>query len=165
MKRILVVALISIALVYGIGLARLGETGALNFVMEMEAQMSEGNAEAVCDMFHEDLEVDISDNTAIGSKGTRITGGKAEFCEQTRKTVAGLKLLPHASHVQFEDVHVDRSWLHPWTSEVSYTEDRRLTIHSIGETFHTVSDDTIILVNTFSGVKLRKVTSKAFAAE
>jgi hypothetical protein len=165
MKRILIIGLTSLVVVYGIGLVRLGEWGAIDFVMEMEAQMSEGNVDAVCDMFHEDLEVDITDNTAIGSKGTSITGGKEEFCEQTRETVAGLKLLQHNSHVQFDDVHVKRSWLHPWTSEVSYTEDRQLTIAAIGQTFHTISDDTIILVHTFSGVKLRKVTSEAFVAE
>ncbi len=60
-------------------------------------------------------------------------------------------------NVSFEDVSVKRDWLHPWTSEVSYTEHRTLSIPSIQQNFHTISEDEIVLVQTFSGVKLRKL--------
>jgi hypothetical protein len=159
----LLAGVVVLILVYAIGLLRLGESGAMAFVLRMESLMNEGKVDEICAMFHEDLEVDITDNTAVVPK--TMTGGKREFCEQTRQSVAGLELLPHGSNVRFEDVSVKRDWLHPWTSELSYTEDRSLAIPAIGQTFHTVSEDTLVLVHTFAGVKLRKVRSEARLAD
>jgi hypothetical protein len=163
MKRILMLAVLAVIVVYAVGRVRLGESGALTFVMSMESLMNGGKTEEVCAMFHDDLEVDITDHTAGESKN--LTADKQDFCEQTRETAAGLRLLPHQMNVSFEDVSVKRDWLHPWTSEVSYTEDRTLSIPSIQQNFHTISEDTIVLVHTFSGVKLRKLRSEAFLAD
>jgi hypothetical protein len=163
MKRILLIVVLAVIVVYAVGRVRLGESGALRFVMNMESLMNDGKADEVCEMFHDDLEVDITDNT--GGDAKNLTAGKQAFCQQTRDTVAGLRLLPHSMNVSFEAVSVKRDWLHPWTSEVSYTEDRTLSIPSIQQNFHTTSEDTLVLVHTFSGVKLRKLRSEAFLAD
>ena len=67
--------------------------------------------------------------------------------------------------VEFNDVTVKRNWLHPWTSEVSYIEDRTLTIRGANVRISTTSDDVITLVQTFSGVKLRKLKAEAYLNE
>jgi len=163
MKRMLLVSVVCAALACAFGFVRVGETGAMQFVLEMEALMDAGKADEICAMFHDDLEVDITDNTATIPR--YLTGGKQEFCEQTRQSVAGLGLQPHRSNVRFEHVEVKRDWLHPWTSELHYTESRSLEIPAIGQTFHTVSEDTLVLVHTLSGVKLRKVRSESYLAD
>ncbi len=45
-------------------------------------------------MFHEDLEVDIADQS--GDSPQTVSGGKEEFCDLTKATVAGLQLVPHS---------------------------------------------------------------------
>ena len=86
----------------GLGRFNLGETGAMRFLATMEALINEGKSDEVCAMFHDDLEVDIADHS--GESTQTVTGGKADLCELTRKTVAGLQLLPHSMNVEFTDV-------------------------------------------------------------
>src|SRR5262245_26229568 len=155
MKKFVVALIAGVALVYLIGALRLGEFGAMSFVGNWETLSNDGKAAEVCALMHEDLAVELLDHS--GEHDVEFSGGKPEFCEQTRTTIAGLQLLPHSMHVQQNDVQARRSWLHPWTSEVSYTEHRSITIHGANVTLNTVSEDTLTLVHTFSGVKLLKV--------
>src|SRR4051812_44740515 len=136
MKKVFLLLLVALAAVYGTGRWRLGESGAMTFLTKMESSMSDGDAEQVCAMFHEDLEVDIADSS--GESMQRISGGKKELCDLTNQAVAGLALLPHAMEVSYSDVAVTRSWLHPWTSEVSYLENRSFTIPGADVTMRTV---------------------------
>ncbi len=163
MKRIITLALLALVSAYGIGLVTLGESGAMRFVTRMESHMSEGDADAVCAMLHDDLEVDIVDHSTEGGQDTN--GGKAELCELTRVVVTALGKLPHDMNVRFDEVSVKRDWLHPWTSEVSYVENRSLTIQGANVTLKTVSEDTVTLVQTLTGVKLRKLKAEVFLAE
>ena len=74
-------------------------------------------------------------------------------------------MLPHSMRVEYTDVEVRQTLTHPWTSEVTYSEHRALSIFGANVVLRTVSNDEITLVNTFSGVKLRKVTSQLFKAD
>ena len=74
-------------------------------------------------------------------------------------------MIPHNMNVQWNDVEVTRSWLHPWTSEVSYTEDRALSIPGTNVQIRTTSENTMKLVMTFSGVKMRAIDSEIWVAE
>ncbi|HET9475381.1 MAG TPA: hypothetical protein VFO82_15885 [Steroidobacteraceae bacterium] len=163
MKKIVVFGLLAVIGIYGTGRATLGEAGAMRFVLEMDALMNEGRADEVCAMFHDDLEVDIEDHTSGATEN--VAGGKQELCDRTRDAVESLKKLPHTMRVEFNDVTVKRDWLHPWTSEVSYTEGRVLIIRGANVTISTTSNDVITLVQTFSGVKLRKLKAEAFLNE
>jgi hypothetical protein len=156
MKKILVLALLSLAAVFITGRITLGEAGAMRFVAQMEDRMREGRADEVCAMFHDDLEVNISDHT---SEDGSLEGGKDELCQHTRMAAAALQMLPYTMDVEFDEVNVERNWLHPWTSRVSYVENRALSIRGANVTVRTVSEDTITLVQTFSGVKLRKLAA------
>jgi hypothetical protein len=165
MKRALIFALVVLVGVYLTGRLSLGEAGAMRFVREMDALMSAGKADEVCGMFHDDLEFSIADHTAMGAGATEIEGGKQDLCAKTHEQVDALAKVPHTMRVDFNDVTVTRSWLHPWTSEVSYSEDRTLAIRGANVTFRTTSEDIITLVQTFSGVKLLKLEAEAYITE
>jgi len=162
MKRILVLAALALIGVFVTGRITLGEAGAMRFVMQMETLMREGKADEVCAMFHDDLEVNIVDHS---SEDGSLEGGKEDLCEHTRMAAAALQLLPHTMDVNFENVNVEREWLHPWTSTMFYLEDRELTIRGANVSLRTVSEDTLTLVQTLSGVKLRKLSADVSLAQ
>jgi hypothetical protein len=163
MKKLIVLLILALVGVYGVGRFNLGESGAMRFMTRMEALMNEGRSEEVCAMFHEDLQVEIADHAGESTHTTN--GGKDEFCELTRSTLAGLQLLPHSMQVEYTDVTAKNEWSKPWTGHVSYAEHRTLSIPAANATLRTVSDDEITLVQTFTGVKLLKVKSEVFKAE
>ena len=163
MKKVVFLLILVLVVVYGVGRARLGEAGAMRFLSNMEDLMSEGKADEVCDLFHDDLEVEITDST--GGTANNLSGGKEELCDLTRATVAGLNLVPNDMSVNYTEVNATHDWKHPWTGVVSYLENRSLSIRGTGVTMRTVSNDEITLVHTFSGVKLRKLKSEVYKAD
>jgi len=163
MKKFAILLIVVLIGVYGVGRAKLGESGAMRFLSNMETLMNEGKAEEVCALFHEDLEVKISDQS--GDSPQTVSGGKQALCDLTKATVAGLSMVPHSHNVDYTDVNAKQDWLHPWTGEISYLENRSFSILGTNVTLRTVSDDEITLVHTFSGVKLRKLKSEVYKAD
>ena len=163
MKKILFLLVLAAIGTWGIGRAKLGEAGAMRFLTNMETLMRDGKADEVCALFHEDLEVEISDDS--GESPQNVSGGKAELCDLTKVTVASLNLVPNVMTVDYTDVTAKQDYLHPWTGEVSYHENRSFTIRGTDLTLRTVSNDEITLVYTFSGVKLRKLKSEVYKAD
>jgi hypothetical protein len=163
MKNVVVVLFLALIAVYGVGRFNLGESGAMRFVTKMESLMNEGKVDEVCAMFHDDLEVDVTDHS--GESTESVSAGKQEFCDLTRTAAAGLQLLPHTMNVEFTDVTAKNELSKPWTSEVSYSEHRTLDIPAANVSVRTVSEDEITLVQTFSGVKLRKVKSEVYKTD
>ena len=90
---------------------------------------------------------------------------KQELCDLTQATVAGLSVVPHSMNVDYTEVNAKQDWLHPWTGEISYLENRSFSILGASVTLRTVSHDEITLVHTFSGVKLRKLKSEVYKAD
>jgi hypothetical protein len=163
MKKILVVLILVLAAVYGVGRFNLGESGGMRFMAKMESLMNEGDASAVCEMFHEDLEVTIADHASETPQD--ISGGKEELCALSRATIAGLRQVPHSMQVEYSDVAAKHTLTSPWTSELSYSEHRTLSVPGANVKLLTVSNDHITLVQTVSGVKLLKVKSELFKAD
>jgi hypothetical protein len=163
MKGIIVLLVLALAAVFGIGRFNLGESGAMRFMSKMESLMGAGDGAGVCDLFHDDLEVEVIDHS--GEETREVAGGKTEFCELTKATAAGLRELPHSMNVNYTDVTASQSLTSPWTSQVSYDEHRTLTIQGANISLHTISNDEITLVQTFDGVKLLKVKSEVFKAD
>jgi len=163
MKKFIYLLILVAVGVYGVGRVRLGESGAMRFLTNMESLVNEGKAEEVCALFHDDLEVQISDQS--GDSPQKISGGKQELCDLTRATVAGLSIVPHSMNVDYTEVNAKQDWLHPWTGEISYLENRSFTISGANITLRTVSNDEITLIHTFSGVKLRKLKSEVYKAD
>jgi hypothetical protein len=64
-------------------------------------------------------------------------------------------------NVTREDVEVKREWLRPWTAEVSYTEQRSVSMSSIQMQVNTVGEDRVTLVKTLTGgVKIKALHAK-----
>lgn len=163
MKKFVLVLAIALAAAYGVGRVNLGESGAMRFMAKMESLISEGKSEEVCAMFADDLEVEIADHS--GEAVHNVNGGKQEFCELTTETIEGFQLLPHSMRVDYTDVEATQTLGKPWTSQVTYSEHRTLSILGANVTLRTVSNDEITLVQTFSGVKLLKVKSELYKAD
>src|SRR6188508_384244 len=120
MKKLVVLLICSGVAVIGIGRFNLGESGAMRVLTKMETLMNEGKAEEVCAMFHDDLQVEIADHSGQATK--TVNAGKDEFCELTKTTVAGLRLVPHSMNVEFTDVTAKNALTKPWTGDLSYSE-------------------------------------------
>jgi len=163
MKKLFVLAILGAIVAIGVGRFNLSEAGAMRFMANMESLMSEGKADEVCDLFHDDLVVDIADHS--GESTEAVQGGKSELCDLTRTTVAGLQMLPHSMDVQYTDVESKYQFSKPWSGELQYSEHRTLSIPGANVSLQTVSEDRITLVQTFSGVKLLKLKSEIFKAE
>ena len=163
MKKLIILSLLVLVGVYGVGRFNLGEAGAMRFVTKMESLMSEGKGEEVCAMFHDDLEVEIEDHS--GESTESVSGGKKEFCARTTQTVAGLQLVPHTMNVEFTDITSTQKMSKPWTGHLSYSEHRTFSIPAAGVSLQTVSEDEITLVQTFVGVKLRKIKAAVYKTE
>ena len=75
------------------------------------------------------------------------------------------RLLGVSMDVKRNDFKVKRSWLHPWTVQVSYKEDRTTTMSKLHVSLHTQSEDELTLVQTFQGVKLRALKTRAWEVQ
>lgn len=163
MKRILFLAVLAVIAVFVTGSITLSEAGAMRFLMNMSTLTDQGKGEEVCDQLHDDLEFHLIDHTSPSTK--ELKGGKQELCSLIKASVAALSAVPHDRHSNFTKVNVTREWLHPWTSQVSYTEDQDITIRGANVTLKTTSDDKVTLVQTFTGVKLLKIDAEMWVAE
>ena len=163
MKKIFVLLVLSLAAAVGIGRFNLGESGGMRFLTKMEALMSEGNASAVCAMFHEDLQVEVADHA--GESPQLMSGGKSELCAITHATVKGLQSVPHSMQVEYSDVNATQKFSSPWTGELTYSEHRTFSIRGANISLRTVSRDRITLVQTVAGVKLLKLESEIYRAD
>jgi hypothetical protein len=164
MKKLLVLAIIVLAVIYGVGYSQLGKSGAVRYLDKWERVSESGDADETCGMLHDDLTVEINDQSSAEKMQTN--GGKAELCQMLVRASAVLRRVQYTSNVRREELVVKRDWLHPWTSVVSYTEHRDLTMSNGRRelTHNTVSDDVVTLVFTLTGVKIKAIKSEVWAA-
>jgi hypothetical protein len=148
----------------GAGAVKLSENGAIRFLDELDSLSMQGKAEEYCARLHDDLAVSIRDHTAPGLP-REFDGGKAQFCEYISMAAKGMDLLGPQTSVTRHDFEVSRSWLHPWTVQVSYHETRITRMTRVRVTLNTVSDDRWILVNSVEGVKVLRLDSESRLAE
>jgi hypothetical protein len=156
--------LAAVAIVYGAGAAKLSESGATRFLDEMDSLSLQGKSTEYCTRLHDALAVSIRDHTSPGLPRD-FTGGKKEFCDYVSMAAKGMSLLGPESQVTRHDFKVTRSWLHPWTAQVSYHETRTTRMTRVDATLDTVSDDRWILVNTVGGVKALRLESESHVAD
>ena len=163
MKKILLVVVLVVIAVYAQGAILFSESGANRFISELEDLSLQGNSEEFFGRLHEELEVSIDDRSS--DPPAEIEGGKQEFCAYVSEAAKGMDLLGVSTSLMRDDFTVRRSWLHPWTADVSYSETRTTNMSRINITLNTTSEDQWTLVNTFGGVKVKRLTSKVRLAE
>ena len=162
MKKLFWLLVLALIWVYGSGFVSLGESGAIRFLNNWEQLSMDGDADAVCDLMHDDLEVSMDDRSS-GGRPVRFEGGKKEFCEYSQQAIPALKLLLSSMQVTREDIEVKRDWLHPWTADVRYTERRSMSMPAAGLQLNTIGEDSLTLVKTFGGVKILRLDAKTWA--
>ncbi len=163
MKKLLLLVVLGLLGVQAYGALVFSETGANSFLDELEDLSLSGKGQEYCDRLHDDMKVSIDDRSA--NPPAVFEGGKQEFCEYVSYAAKGMDIIGVSTHVQRNDFTVKRSWLHPWTADVSYVESRTTSMSVINTTLRTEGEDEWTLVNTFSGVKVLRLKSKVRLAQ
>jgi len=160
LKKIIILVLLAAAAVYGTAAITLSEAGANRFLNELEHLTISGQGEEYCAQLHDDLAVSIADHSAVPPAD--FEGGRDEYCSYVTMATKGVDLLGLGFQVTRDDFTVTRSWLHPWTAHVKYSEDRITTMSRINKSLHTQGKDELTLVQTFGGVKLLRLKSSTW---
>jgi len=153
----------ALAGVYVTGYLSLSESSANAFLNSWEKLSLDGNAHAQCELLTDDFEVSIKDHTT--PRDAHIEGGKEDFCAHIKTISAAMALLQPTTNVRRENFTATRSFAHPWTADVSYTEFRSTSIPRAGIQQNTESEDKLVLVKTFGGVKIQRLESEAWLAD
>jgi hypothetical protein len=159
-KKVFWLLVLALAGVYGTGAVKLSESSAHRFLDELETLSMQGRPDRYCALLHDDLTVSIRDHTAP-ELPRDFDGGKAEFCDYVSLAAKGMSIIRPETSVTRDDFTVTRSWLHPWTAQVSYHETRSTRMTLVNVTLNTSGDDKWTLVNTFSGLKVLRLESES----
>lgn len=158
MKTLIALLVAVLVASYAYGVVTLSEDRANRFLDELETLSLQGKSTEYCARLHTDLRVSIRDHSA--TPPADFDGGRDEFCAFVSNAAKGVDLLGLSTHVTRNDFTVTRSWLHPWTAQVRYHEDRMTTMSKVHATLHTTSDDALTLVQTLGGTKLLALESR-----
>jgi len=162
-KKIIILLLLVAAAVYGTAAITLSESGANRFLNELEDLTISGQGAEYCARLHDELRVSISDHSA--DPPAEFEGGRDDYCKYVTYATKGADLLGLGFQVTRDDFTVTRSWMHPWTAHVKYSEDRITTMSRVNQSLHTQGDDELTLVQTFGGVKLLRLKSSTRLVE
>ena len=163
MKKFLLLVVLGLLGVQAYGAIVFSESGANGFLNELEHLSLSGQGAEYCDRLHDDMEVSIDDRSA--NPPAVFEGGKQEFCDYVSYAAKGMDIIGVSTNVQRDDFTVKRSWLHPWTADISYSEKRTMRIRAAKLMIKSESDDEWTLVQTFSGMKVMRLVSEARLAE
>ena len=163
MKKVFVLIGLALAGIYIQSALVFSTSGANRFLDELEELSLHGRNAEYCARLHDDMQVAISDHSA--QPPAEFSGGKREFCDYVSYANRGLDLLGVSTQAQRHDFTVRRSWLHPWTAEVSYSESRTTQMTKVHVTLRTEGEDQWTLVQTFSGIKALRLSSKTRLAD
>ena len=163
MKKLIVLIVVAVLTVYAIPFFTLSQRGANRFLDELEGLSMAGKSAEYCARLHPDLAVSINDRSA--DPPAVFDGNEQDFCNYVSTAAKGMHLLGVSMDVKRNDFKVKRSWLHPWTVQVSYKEDRTTTMSKLHVSLHTQSEDELTLVQTFQGVKLRALKTRAWEVQ
>jgi|HubBroStandDraft_5_1064220.scaffolds.fasta_scaffold408641_1 hypothetical protein len=156
MKKLLIFGLLVVVGVYGSGAWTFSQAHLNGLLGDWEDMSAKGDADAICDTFADDMTFSFDEHTTESS-GIR-EGDKQELCAYLRKLEPAMARAGVTSTVTRENISVTRSWLHPWTAELSYTEHRTTLVPSRGS-IRTVSNDRIALVKSLRGVLITRLES------
>jgi hypothetical protein len=80
------------------------------------------------------------------------------MCADIKKLLPALVKVVTDDNVTRDNFKVTRSGLHWWNADVSYTEHRDRTLRNAMH-LKTISEDHLVLVKTFEGVRLERLES------
>src|SRR5207237_2759821 len=142
---------LALAGTYSYGVLSLTESRANHFLDDLEALSLQGKGREYCSRLHPDLRVSVHDHSA--DPPADFDGDRDDFCAYVSDAAKGMGLLGISTRVARNDFTITRSWLHPWTAQVRYHEDRVTVMTKVNATVHTRSDDSLTLVQTLARVR------------
>jgi hypothetical protein len=157
MKRLLLLLLIALGAFYAHARVSFAEPRVVNWLINHSARAMGGESSA-CDDYADDMEVNL---VAEGRRGQwEVEGGKDEMCGYLKQAAAAFTVLQASTESQFDSVTIERGGF-PWMSaRVKYTQ--RTTVQAARLPAMTVeSEDTLVLVRTLSGIKIKSVASRS----
>lgn len=155
-KKIVLLGLLAAAF-YVHARVSFGDARVMSWLAGHTARAMSGEREA-CDDFTDDVEVTL---LAQGRRGHwEVEGGKDEICGYYKQGSAALTVLQASTNTQFDDLTVVRSSF-PWRSAtVSFVS--RTSVNVRGAPPTTIeSEDTVTLVRTLSGIKIKSLESRS----
>jgi hypothetical protein len=136
------------------------EPRVMSWVGNHSAKAMSGDNSA-CDDYTDDVAVALTSKATGGT--WEVEGGKDEICGYLKQAAAAFTVLQASTHSEFDQVRIVRSGF-PWLSaKVSYVE--RTTVQAGPlPTMLTTSEDALVLVRTFAGIRIKSIESKASVA-
>jgi len=163
MKKIFALLIVAAIAVYSAGAFNVGESGARHLLSDMDDQFIAGELGVLCANFHEDLEFEIEDH--VNEPPARIRGGKQQMCDLLAVRLADYQSAPRTMEASYAQVKAHRSWLHPWTCDLTYVATRSYALRGANVTSRTASNVEVTLVQTLSGVEILKLKSRVYEAD
>jgi hypothetical protein len=163
MKVAIAVLLLAFAGVYSYAAMTLNAHTANRFLDELETLSLQQKNTGYCARMHSDLEVKIHD--ATHDPATQFTGDRGLFCDYVAYSAKSVSILGLTTRATRRDFRFERDWWNPWTARVSYREDRITTMSKLDTTLHTQGEDKLTLVQSWRGLRLRKLDSRSWNAE
>lgn len=117
-----------------------------------------GGETAACDDYADDIEVSL---VAHGRRGHwEVEGGKDEICGYLKQAAAALTVLQASTRLEFDSVKVTRAGF-PWrTARVQVAQRMAVSAANIPGT-EVRSEDELVLVRTFTGLRIKSLQSKS----
>jgi hypothetical protein len=157
MKTVIWLGVLVTAWVYGSGYWAFREAGVNEFLEKWEDATRRGDAQAMCETFTPDMTFSIRDRTT--GRMLEQEGDRSEMCAYLQKVLPAMAKFVSDVKLTRDNFRATRHGLHWWTAEVSYTEHRDTTLKSALH-LKTISEDRLILVKSFDGLRVRRLESE-----
>jgi len=156
MKTLIWLIVLVAAGIYGSGYWSFREANVNALLEKWEVDTRRGDALAMCDQFTPDMT--FSTHATVNGRSIDREGDRSLMCADMQKLLPALAKVVTDDNVTRDNFKVTRHGLHWWTAEVSYTEHRDRTLQNVMH-LKTVSEDHLVLVKTFDGVRLKRLES------
>lgn len=156
MKKLLLI-LVLFAAFYAHARINFAEHRVLSWLLENSNKYLTGDS-SVCDNYADDVEVNI---TAKAPRGTwQVEGGKAELCGYLKQSSAALIVMQASTSTNFSNVRIQPGPF-PWLqAKVSYTEKTTMQMAGLPPV-NALGENAVVLVRTFSGLKIKSLESRS----
>lgn len=157
MIRFALIALLLLGGFYAHARYTFSEPRMMAWLAQHSARAMQGEASA-CDDYTDDVKVELM---AKGQRGRwEVEGGKAELCGYLQQSAAALMVLQAQTQTQFDDVRITREGF-PWTAvRVQYTQRTAVQVQGLPG-MNVVSEDSLVLARTASGLRIRELQSQS----
>ena len=157
MIRLVLLALVLLGGFYAHGRYTFSEPKVMGWLTQHAVHSMQGDS-AACDDYADDVKVEL---TANGLRGRwEVEGGKDEMCGYLKQSSAALTVLQARTNTEFDNVRITRGGF-PWTTaRLQYTQRTSVRAGPL-PSLTIVSEDTMVLARTPSGLRIRELQSQS----